>query len=115
MFVTKEFEFAAAHFLTNYHGKCENLHGHTYKLAVTLKAKPDENGIAYDFGDIKKRVKKEVIDILDHASLNDIIGEHPSAENISVWVWGKLETHLPLYEVSVWESPTSYVTYRGDR
>ncbi len=114
MLVTREFEFAAAHFLTEYKGKCENLHGHTYKMQVSVSADPGEDGLAYDFSRIKEVVNSEVIDIVDHASLNEIIGPHPSAENIALWSWKKLKDKLPLYEIKVWESPTSSVTYRGD-
>jgi len=50
MLVTKDFNFDAAHFLTKYHGKCEHLHGHTYKLRVTVEGRVQENGLVLDFG-----------------------------------------------------------------
>lgn len=76
---SKIFKFDAAHNLTKYHGKCERLHGHTYKLVVTVKGKLDEQDMVIDFALLKDIVQKEVIDILDHAYLNDII-ENPTAE-----------------------------------
>ena len=112
MLVTKEFKFDSAHFLPEYQGKCEKMHGHTYRLQVTVEAAVGADGLAFDFAEIKKIVESEVIDKLDHQVLNDII-KVPSAENIAIWVWQKLENKLPLYEVKVWETATSFVTYRG--
>jgi len=113
--VTKEFIFDAAHFLPFYEGKCENLHGHTYKMHVTVKAKKDKkSGMAFDFVILKNAVKKEVVDLFDHQLINDHI-ENPSAENIAQFSWEKLlENNIPLYEIKVWETPTSFVTYRGE-
>lgn len=112
MLVTKEFTFDSAHFLPKYHGKCEKLHGHTYKLHVTISAPVNpEDGLALDFGEIKKIVQDKVLEKLDHAHLNDII-EIPSAENIAIWIWKQIEKDLPVYEIKIWETPTSFVTYR---
>jgi len=111
--VTKEFTFDSAHFLPKYSGKCENLHGHTYKLHVTVAVPNiDDRGIAYDFVEIKQVVQTEVIDTLDHRLINDIIPVS-SAENICVWMWEKLSTKLPIFEIVLWESPTSFIHYRG--
>jgi len=114
MLVTKEFEFDAAHRLINYRGKCENLHGHRWKVQVTLKASLQKDGIAFDFVELKKIVEEKVIKKLDHTYLNDLLPQ-PSTENIALWIWERLKEELPLYEVKVWESPTSFVTYRGER
>jgi len=113
--VTKEFIFDAAHFLPFYEGKCENLHGHTYKMHVTVKAKKDNySGMAFDFVLLKEAAKKEVVDLFDHQLINDHI-ENPSAENIAQFAWEKLiQKNIPLYEIKVWETPTSFVTYRGE-
>lgn len=112
MSVTKEFTFDAAHNLPRYNGKCENLHGHTFKLHVTVNAPLDPwSGMAFDFSDLKSRVRERVIKVLDHAYLNEII-PNPSAEYIAFWTWKTLED-LPLEEIKVWETPTSHVTYRG--
>lgn len=117
MILIKEFEFDAAHFLPKYHGKCENLHGHTYKMVVKLEGTPDKEGMVMDFIQLKNLVKSKVIDKLDHAMLNDIF-EQPSAENIAVWVWQQLVSDLQrencrLYEVEIWETKTSGIIYNG--
>lgn len=112
MLVTKVFSFDGAHKLLNYNGKCENLHGHTWTIHVTVDAKVDESGIAFDFAELKKIVEDNVLDVLDHSYINEVI-EHPSAENIALWMWGRLEESIPIFEVKVFETPTSFVTYRG--
>lgn len=71
--ITKIFTFETAHVLYNYDGKCKNMHGHSYKLFVTVKGNPindidhNKNGMVVDFGDIKTIVKSEVVDVWDHA------------------------------------------------
>ena len=118
MIIIKEFDFYAAHYLPAYNGKCEHLHGHTYKLVVKVEGTPDHEGMVIDFIKLKNLVKEEVLAHLDHACLNDILPV-PSAENISVWVWNKLvellkSDHYHLYEVEVWETRTSGCVYRGE-
>ncbi len=118
MIIIKEFDFDAAHYLPAYNGKCEHLHGHTYKLVVKVEGTLDHEGMVIDFIKLKNIVKEEVLKSLDHACLNDILPV-PSAENISVWVWNKLEKLLTneryhLYEVEVWETRTSGCIYRGE-
>lgn len=118
MILIKEFEFDSAHFLPKYNGKCEALHGHTYKMVIKLEGYPDQEGMIVDFVELKCIVKKEVVDFLDHTCLNELF-EQPSAENIAVWVWKKLEGLLKrencsLYEVEIWETKTSGVVYRGE-
>jgi 6-pyruvoyltetrahydropterin/6-carboxytetrahydropterin synthase len=67
--ITKIFTFETAHVLYNYDGKCKNMHGHSYKLFVTVKGKPvndlenPKNGMVVDFGDIKSIVKSEIVDV----------------------------------------------------
>ena len=110
--ITKEFVFDAAHQLPNYKGRCERLHGHTWKLWVTVKADINPNdGLAFDFLRLKEVVKERVVDVLDHSYINDFI-EHPSAEMMCVWIWRRLHD-VPLYEVKVWETPTSHATLRA--
>ena len=118
MILIKEFEFDAAHYLPEYHGKCENLHGHTYKLVVKLQGKPDAEGMIMDFIVLKQLVKEQVLSKLDHALLNNILPQ-PSAENIAVGVWQKLvdlvrKDNCQLYEIEVWETKTSGVVYNGE-
>ncbi len=114
--VTKEFIFDSAHFLPFYEGKCETVHGHTYKIQVTVQAQKDEKtGMAFDFVELKKTVKKEIVDLWDHQLLNDHL-ENPSAENMAEYIWEKMEEKkIPIFEVKVWETPTSLVTYRGGK
>jgi 6-pyruvoyltetrahydropterin/6-carboxytetrahydropterin synthase len=112
--VATEFEFDAAHNLPNYAGKCERLHGHTYRLRVFCEAPIDPStGLAIDFAVVKRTVKEKVVDLLDHTYLNETI-PIPSAENIAVWVWERLRgTSLPLDHIEVHESPGCWVVYRG--
>jgi queuosine biosynthesis protein QueD len=118
MILIKEFEFDAAHNLINYHGKCERLHGHTYKLVVKLKGTRDYEDMVYDFVDLKNLVKKEILEDFDHHYINDFI-KQPTAENIAVYIWDKLEPKVKtdnsrLYEIEVWETKTSGIVYNGE-
>ena len=113
MLLKKEFTFDAAHRLDRYRGKCEALHGHTYRLAVTLEGHRDDDDMVFDFTELKKLVTAKVLDRLDHAYLNDIM-DQPTAENIALWVWDELdgEVNRPnckLHTVQVWETATSSV------
>jgi 6-pyruvoyltetrahydropterin/6-carboxytetrahydropterin synthase len=112
MLIAKEFTFDAAHRLLNYDGPCANLHGHTYKLQIVLSGSVQKNGMVIDFVDLKKIVTEKVISKLDHKFINKII-KQSTAENIAVWIWKQLEKNLPLYEIKLWETPASFVIYRG--
>jgi len=114
-----EDHFDAAHYLPNYHGKCENLHGHRFKVVARFEAaKLDETGLAYDFAQLKRHLS-EVLVRFDHTCLNDVspldrIG--PSSENIAATIHDALQTCLvkspvKLVGVEVWESPTTGVAY----
>ena len=118
MLLSKDFIFDAAHNLINYHGKCEKLHGHTYKLRVVLEGVPDSEGMIMDFLEVSRIVKEKIISRLDHSYLNEIISQ-PSAENIALWIWRELESFLvrencSLYEIRVWETANSCVILRRD-
>jgi 6-pyruvoyltetrahydropterin/6-carboxytetrahydropterin synthase len=113
--ITKRFTFAAAHFLTQYHGKCENLHGHNYVLHVTVSGPIRKDGLVIDFVEMKALVKKHILNQLDHTNLNRQF-ENPSAEIISVWIYEKLqdpfkEAGVTVTEVKLWETENSWVTY----
>lgn len=117
MLIVKNFKFDAAHNLVKYHGKCEKLHGHTYKLVVILSGYPDKEGMVIDFSEIKRIVKDKVLKQLDHSYINDTIVQ-PTAENISIWVWSKLEDDFKkkncnLYEIQVWETENNGAVYKG--
>jgi len=118
MLLAKDFTFDAAHNLINYHGKCERLHGHTYKLRVIVEGTPDSEGMIIDFIELKALVKERVISRLDHSYINEIISQ-PSAENIALWIWDELEESVKrencsLYEIHVWETADSRVILRRD-
>ena len=119
-----ERHFDAAHYLRGYQGKCENLHGHRYKVAVRLKAANNDNvGMAYDFTVLKKELDV-VLSRFDHRCLNELkpFDEiNPSAENIARIVYYELEKRLgempegiALDAVTVWESPESWVEFQPD-
>ena len=80
--ITKIFTFETAHVLYNYDGKCKNMHGHSYKLFVTVKGTPIndinnvKNGMVVDFGDIKKIVKEDIVDVWDHAVFLNALTPH---------------------------------------
>lgn len=108
-YITKVFTFDSAHSLPNYPGHCRNIHGHTYKLEVTVKGEINqETGMVMDFYDLKSLVKEHVISKLDHCYLNDVLPCVPTAENIAVWICQLMKVKAPsLYQVKLWETPTS--------
>jgi 6-pyruvoyltetrahydropterin/6-carboxytetrahydropterin synthase len=90
--VRVEDDFAAAHFLSDYHGKCENLHGHNYRVFVHVQGeKLDEGGMLLDFSVLKSALK-EVLNKIDHTNLNDIkkFSQNPSAERIAEYIYENL-------------------------
>ena len=95
-----ESEFSAAHFLSHYNGKCENLHGHNYTVRLWVNG-PDlnEGGMLIDFSMIKKTLR-EVLSTLDHSNLNDmeVFQNDPSAERIARYIFDKVREKLPLHE-----------------
>ena len=119
-YISVENHFDAAHFLRGYAGKCENLHGHRYKVSVKLSSSTlNEVGLAYDFSDLKT-VMKPVLARYDHVLLNDVPPFdkiNPSAENIARTIYEGIKpkiTGAKLESVTVWESPESSVEYRED-
>jgi 6-pyruvoyltetrahydropterin/6-carboxytetrahydropterin synthase len=119
--VSVEQTFAAGHALRNYKGKCENVHGHNYRVRVTIEGEQlDTAGLLVDFVDIK-RLMGGAIEYLDHRFINDLppFDEiNPSAENIAKYFYdrlnGGLKNDLPvrIAEVRVWETDTSSAVYR---
>lgn len=136
--ITKIFTFETAHVLYNYDGKCKNMHGHSYKLFVTVKGNPvddlenPKNGMVVDFGDIKKVVKEEIVDLWDHAVLVNGNSPHldlgkdlearghkvifcafqPTCENmlyeIAAKIKSKLPNHVQLAYLKLHETENSY-------
>ena len=119
--VRVEDEFSAAHFLSHYRGKCENLHGHNYRVRLWAKGTElDSGGMLVDFSLLKKALK-EVLAVLDHSNLNDLelFQNDPSAERIAKFIFEGLEKKLPeleinsslLYAVDVFENSRSMARY----
>jgi 6-pyruvoyltetrahydropterin/6-carboxytetrahydropterin synthase len=122
--VTVQAHYDSAHFLRNYHGKCERLHGHRYVVELALTSETlDESGIAYDFVDVKRHLR-DLANELDHNNLNDLPPfdvVEPSAENQARFFYDELKRRLPqemseavLY-VKVWETPTQFALYSERR
>jgi len=120
--VTVEDSFAAGHYLRDYKGKCENPHGHNYKVRVTLTGPTlDKAGLLLDFKDLKE-VMKRVIDRLDHQMLNEVepfIVLNPSAENLAKYFYdqtnGRLKSltsgRVAVKDVTIWETDTTTARY----
>lgn len=139
--ITKEFGFETAHALYGYDGKCKNIHGHSYSLAVTLIGTPINDssnpkfGMVLDFGDLKKIVKSEIVDVFDHATIFNInsphaeIGEYlqkkghhiimvdyqPSTENMILDFVEKIKrllpNHLELHSLKLRETDSSFAEW----
>lgn len=116
-----EDDFAAAHQLRGYHGKCENLHGHNWRVRVGVRGTQLLNsGMLMDFGDLKKIVK-EVLGALDHRFLNEtgpFVADNPTTERIARHIYEEVARRLPenvrMDGVTAWESEKSRATYRED-
>jgi 6-pyruvoyltetrahydropterin/6-carboxytetrahydropterin synthase len=120
--VTVERSFAAGHYLRNYKGKCENPHGHNYKIRVTLQGRElDAAGLLLDFKDLKS-VMKRTIERLDHQMMNDVepfTVLNPSAENIAKYFYDQTNSELKdltngrvsVKNVTVFETDVTTATY----
>ena len=117
-----ETEFAAAHFLSSYHGKCEKLHGHNYRVRLWIRGTElDEAGMVADFSVLKKALK-EAVSPLDHSNMNEmeIFKNNPSAERIAHYVFERVSAlflelgikALPL-AVDIFETSTSMARYEA--
>lgn len=135
--IAKEFSFDMAHMLDGHDGKCQNLHGHTYKLQVEVCGELIESGaksgMVIDFSDLKAIVKREILDQMDHAFIYDTTSEREcqvarlltdlksknygipmrtTAENMAKFMFEKLQTAgLNVSLIRLWETPTSYCEY----
>ena len=113
--VRVETNFSSAHHLLNYKGKCENMHGHNWKVEVVASGcKLDKSNILVDFKTLKKIVN-EIMDYLDHKDLNELDefkNESPSSEFIAKFIYKKAQEKIPqVYRVNVWETSTSRASY----
>ena len=138
--VTKEFSFEMAHALWNYDGPCRNVHGHSYRLFVTLSGIPvndsgnPKNGMVIDFTDLKNIVRKEIINIFDHAVTvsgnydkekteafksmfgNTVVVDYqPTCENMVADFAARIKNHLPenvrLHSLRLYETATSFAEW----
>jgi 6-pyruvoyltetrahydropterin/6-carboxytetrahydropterin synthase len=138
--VTKEFPFEMAHVLWNYDGPCKNVHGHSYRLFVTLSGIPPDdadnpkNGMVIDFSDLKNIVKKQIVDIFDHSVVlsNKIdkekteilsrmfgntvqVSYQPTCENLVADFADRIAPHLPsrvkLHSLKLYETATSFAEW----
>ncbi len=118
--VSVQAHYDSAHFLVNYHGKCERLHGHRYVVEVALEVEElNEGGLAFDFVDLKRELRA-LADGLDHENLNDLPAFEnleTSAENQARYFFEELRKRLPddlaggLLYARVWETPTQWAMY----
>ena len=111
MSLSVDFNFCSAHQLPFYDGPCKRLHGHNYRLTVTIAGKPSPNdGMIRDFEEVKRKVWELALAQCDHHNLNDLM-ENPTAENLIAWIWEKVEPQLPgLKALELWETPEYRVT-----
>lgn len=142
--ITKEFSFETAHALHGYDGKCKNIHGHSYKLSVTVIDKPIDDlthvkcGMVIDFGDLKKIVKSEVVDVWDHAIILNkntphlhlakqlkelgnnvvLVDYQPTSEKMIEDFAHRISTQLPnhiqLHSLQLRETETAYATWYAE-
>jgi 6-pyruvoyltetrahydropterin/6-carboxytetrahydropterin synthase len=118
--VSTQAHYDAAHFLVNYKGKCERLHGHRYVVEAALQVEElDEAGIAFDFVDLKRELRA-LAGELDHYCLNELPqfeNVETTAENQARWFFDQLRQRLPeelrdgLLYTRVWETPTQWAQY----
>lgn len=124
--VTRIFSFEAAHFLQNYKGKCSHMHGHSYRVEVTLSGENlDEIGMLVDFNRLKILAQNHIIDRYDHKVLNDVLfdcheGKNPTAEILAYRFFQSFkdaifhvesEQGIRVKKVKVWETANSFAEY----
>ena len=110
-----ETSFSSAHHLLNYKGKCENAHGHNWKVEVVARGNElDKSNILIDFKVLKKHVN-EIVDYLDHKDLNELPefeNQSPSSEFIARYIYKEAKKIFPqISRVNVWETSTSRASY----
>ena len=118
-----ERNFSSAHQLRGYRGKCENLHGHNYKIEIYARGNELNNiGLLVDFVELKQAAD-DLVTYLDHKNLNElepfVVDQNPSAENVARFVLEKLaakinDERVQIYKVRCFETPTSVATYTVD-
>jgi 6-pyruvoyltetrahydropterin/6-carboxytetrahydropterin synthase len=120
--ISTEAGFSAAHYIEGYPGDCARLHGHNWRVRVTLRAHARRSdGLTYDFRKLRRLIEA-VVGMLDHSILNDLEclkGRNPTAEVIAEWAFGEVRGRLEggsvdVARVEVWESPLSCAAYIGE-
>ncbi|WP_296142732.1 6-carboxytetrahydropterin synthase [uncultured Flavobacterium sp.] len=139
--ITKQFSFETGHALYGYDGKCKNVHGHSYKLSVTVIGTPITDstnvkfGMVIDFSDLKKIVREEIVDVFDHATVFNqntphielanelksrdhhviLVGYQPTSENMVIDFAAKIKSRLPeniaLHSLRLQETETSFAEW----
>ncbi len=139
--ITKQFDFETAHALYGYDGKCKNIHGHSYHLHVTVIGTPiddlgnNKNGMVLDFGDLKKLVKEEIVDVFDHTTILNgksphkelaqtlkdnahrivLVDYQPTSENMLFDIADRIKKQLPehvsLHSLKLFETASSYAEW----
>ncbi|MBD5604465.1 MAG: 6-carboxytetrahydropterin synthase QueD [Candidatus Eremiobacteraeota bacterium] len=117
MLIRKTFKFEAAHVLPHHPWKCSRLHGHSYRFDVAVRGELSTDGPAtgmvVDFDTLSAIVRPNVVDRLDHASLNDLL-PNPTAEEIALWIWSELAPLVAgLAEIVLWETRTACAIVRS--
>jgi len=114
--------FSAAHSLKYYEGRCENMHGHNWKVQVYIESDTlNKVGLVVDFKDMKQALHK-FLDIIDHTNLNEVAelgGLNPTSENLAKWLYGRLGKELnsekvKVTKIRVWESRDAAAAYFED-
>jgi 6-pyruvoyltetrahydropterin/6-carboxytetrahydropterin synthase len=121
-YISVEDSFDAAHFLREYGGKCERLHGHRFKVVAKVRSSGlNDSGLAYDFTELKKQLNG-VLSSYDHRCLNEVAPFdkiNPSSENVARTIYEGLKSLFPgavaLDSVEVWESPGSSAVYKPEQ
>ncbi len=107
--VTCTFTFEAAHRLAWHPGRCQNLHGHSYRLDVTVEGPLDANGVVLDFDTLQDVVRSEVVDVWDHRDLNEVL-DNPTAELLAHRAWELLAAAgIEPAALRLWETTDSWV------
>lgn len=113
--ITKTFTFDAAHWLTDYEGSCGQLHGHRFKLELTVTGELVD-GMIMDFSALKD-IAKPLVEHLDHKCLNEILPFRTTAENVLIYIVNEMNNKLPpsvrLKKARLWETQTSFAEWEG--
>ena len=115
--VTRKFEFAGAHYLPNHSGKCQHLHGHTWKVEIEIMGQvKKDTGMIIDFGDMKEKINP-IIETFDHKCLHEVlmdcgIDDPPTAENLVMIFVTALSKDFNLFRVRIYESDDSYAEWK---